>query len=244
MPAPLLSVVIPVFNEQSRIVETLDQVLGYLGSQQYSWEVVVADDGSTDCTSSLVQHLIESRPNGHLRHIRLHHRGKGWAIKQGMLHALGEYRFMCDADLSMTIDQITRFLPPQADNYDVAIGSREVPGARKIGEPRMRKLMGRVFSHLVRALALPGLVDTQCGFKCFHANAAEILFGKQLLNGFAFDVEVLFLARKQGLRVIEVPIDWYYNSHSKVRPVRDAVSMLRDTLRIRWHYLRGLYGPD
>ena len=179
MPAPFLSVVIPVFNEQSRIVETLDQVLGYLGSQQYSWEVVVADDGSTDCTSSLVQHLIESRPNGHLRHIRLHHSGKGWAIKQGMLHALGEYRFMCDADLSMTIEQITRFLPPQADNYDVAIGSREVPGARKIGEPRMRKLMGRVFSHLVRALALPGLVDTQCGFKCFHANAAEILFEKQ-----------------------------------------------------------------
>jgi dolichyl-phosphate beta-glucosyltransferase len=244
MPAPLLSVVIPVFNEQSRIVETLGQVLGYLGSQQYSWEVVVADDGSTDCTSSLVQNLIESRPNTHLRHVRLYHKGKGWAIKQGMLHALGEYRFMCDADLSMTIEQITRFLPPEANNYDVAIGSREVPGARKIGEPKMRKMMGRVFSQLVRALALPGLVDTQCGFKCFHANAAEILFRKQLLHGFAFDVEVLFLARKQGLRVIEVPIDWYYNSQSKVRPVRDAVSMLKDTLRIRWHYLRGLYGPD
>ena len=244
MYAPFLSVVIPVFNEQSRIVETLDQVLEYLGSQHYSWEVVVVDDGSTDRTSSLVQHLIENRPNTHLRHLRLCHKGKGWAVKQGMLHALGEYRFMCDADLSMTIEQITRFLPPQANNYDVAVGSREVLGARKIGEPRMRKMMGRVFSQMVRALALPGMVDTQCGFKCFHATAAETLFGEQLLHGFAFDVEILFLARKRGLRVIEVPIDWYYSAQSKVRPVRDAVSMLKDTLRIRWHYLRGLYGAD
>ncbi len=104
--------------------------------------------------------------------------------------------------------------------------------------------MGRVFSLLVQALALPGLVDTQCGFKCFRADAVVQLFGRQRLHGFAFDVEVLFLARKQGLRVIEVPIDWYYHSLSKVRPVRDSAAMVRDILRIRWHYLRGRYGPD
>ena len=244
MACPFLSVVIPAFNEESRIVDTLEQVLEYLRPQTYGWEVLVVDDGSTDATATLVQRLVESQPGGALRLLSLAHGGKGWAVKRGMLEASGQYRFMCDADLSMPIEQVARFLPPQLQEYDVAIGSREVPGARKIGEPRRRTLMGRGFSLLVRALALPGLVDTQCGFKCFRAEAAARLFGQQRLHGFAFDVEVLFLARKQGLRMIEVPIDWYYRTQSKVRPVRDSASMIRDILHIRWNYIRGRYRTD
>ena len=242
MASPLISVVIPAFNEESRIVGTLEQVLEYLSSQEYAWEIVVADDGSTDGTATQVQSVMETHPEARgLRLLSLPHGGKGWAVKQGMLQAVGEYRFMCDADLSMPIAQLARFLPPERGDYDVAIASREVAGARRIGEPEGRKLMGRVFRLMVRLLAAPGLADTQCGFKCFRAEAAIELLGRQRLQGFAFDVELLFLARKLGLRVIEVPIDWYYRPQSKVRPVRDSLAMVRDILRVRWHYLRGHY---
>ena len=241
MDALHLSVVIPTFNEESRIVSTLEQVLDYLGRQPYSWEVLLADDGSADATLRLAAEVGERHGADRLRLLRLPHGGKGWAVRQGMLQAQGERRFMCDADLSMSIEQIERFLPPMSGEYDVAVGSRTIPGARRIGEPARRRITAKGFSLLVRALAPCGIADTQCGFKCFRGEVAERLFSMQKLDGFAFDVELLFLARKLGLRTVEVPIDWHHSPESKVRLVRDATYMTRDILRVRRDCLLGRY---
>ncbi len=237
---PFLSIVIPTYNERRRIVDTLTEVAGYLATQAYSWEVVVADDGSTDGTADLVREFREGHPG--VRLLPLSHGGKGWAVRHGILEAQGEFRFTCDADLSMPIAQISRFLPPDRSGFDVAIASREVPGARRIGEPGSRRLMGRIYNLAVRALVLPGLADTQCGFKCYRGQVAEEVFPLQRFDGFSFDVEVLYIARRRGMVVVEVPIDWYYRSHSKVRPVRDSLAMARDLLRMRWRRLSGRYG--
>jgi hypothetical protein len=158
-----------------------------------------------------------------------------------MLQAAGDYRFLCDADLSMPIEQVERFLPPMVEGVHVAIGSREASGSRRIGEPARRHLMGRAFNALVRTLAIPGVQDTQCGFKCFQGGIVPDLFWRQQLYGFAFDVEILFLACKAGLVLREIAIDWYYREESKVRLLRDSIAMTRDILRIRWRYLRGGY---
>ena len=232
MPQPFLSVVIPAFNEEPRISGTLSQVIEYLAGQDYGWEIVVADDGSRDHTAQLVGRVIVEHPN--VRILRLSHRGKGWAVKHGMLAAQGEYRLLCDADLSVPIEQVERLLPPLGPGSDIVLGSREAPGAARIGEPARRHLMGRVFNRLVSRLAVPGLSDTQCGFKCFRGEAAQDLFGRLTIDGFAFDVELLYLARKRGLTFAEVGVDWYYRSESKVRPFRDSLAMTVDLLKIRW----------
>ncbi len=234
MPQPFLSVVIPTFNEESRISGTLSLVVEYLASQDYEWEIVVADDGSQDRTAQFAGRVIVEQPN--VRILRLPHRGKGWAVKNGMLAAQGEYRLLCDADLSVPIAQVERLLPPLGSGTDIVLGSREAPGAARIGEPARRHLMGRVFNLLVSRLAVPGVADTQCGFKCFRGEAAKDLFQRQTMDGFSFDVEVLFLARKRGLTFSEIGVDWYYRSQSKVRPVSDSLTMTLDLLKIRWRH--------
>lgn len=239
MGPPFLSIVIPAYNEQSRISGTLEQVVGFLSTRPYTWEVLVADDGSTDATARLAQEFTLKYSNIQL--LRLPHGGKGWAVKHGMLQATGQYRFLCDADLSMPIEEVERFLPPQVGGVHIAIGSREAPGARRIGEPARRHLMGRLYNDLVRILAVPGVQDTQCGFKCFLGEVALDLFRHQKINGFAFDVEILFLARQAGLVLREIAIDWYYQERSKVHPIRDSVAMTWDLLQIRWRYWRGQY---
>lgn len=236
MPQPFLSIVIPAYNEEPRILRTLGQVVRFLDSRNYSWEVVVVDDGSTDTTADLVDDFASRHSN--VRLLRVEHRGKGWAVRHGMLDAIGSYRFLCDADLSMPIEQVDRFLPPQLDGVDIAIGSREAPDSRRIGEPSKRHLMGRFYNTLVRLLAVPGVNDTQCGFKCFRGETVPDLFGKQTIHGFAFDVELLYLAGRAGLTVKEVGIDWYYRELSKVRPVQDSLRMTRDLLKVRWRHRR------
>ncbi len=198
------------------------------------------DDGSTDRTGAVVTEFC--RENPYARLVTVEHRGKGHAVKTGMLVARGEYRFQCDADLSMPIEELDRFLPPHRDRYDVAIGSREGEGARRYDEPPYRHAMGRVFNLLVRALAVKGVADTQCGFKCFRGEAADTLFRLQRTTGFGSDVEILFIAQKRGLSIVEVPIPWYHQCESKVRPVQDTAAMLGETLLVRWNYLRGRYG--
>ncbi len=240
MPQFFLSVVIPAYNEESRISGTLEEVVEFLKGRPYSWEILVADDGSTDATGSVVSSLAEAQPN--LRLMSLPHRGKGWAVKNAMLAATGQYRLLCDADLSVPIEQVARLLPPQVEEIDIAIGSREVEGARRIGEPARRHLMGRVYNTLVRLMAVPGLRDTQCGFKCYRDEVVSDLFERQTMDGFAFDVEVMFLAWKSGLRMQEIPVDWYYRERSKVRTLRDSFAMTLDLLKIRWRYGRGKYG--
>lgn len=239
MDVPFLSIVIPAYNEESRISSTLEQVVGFLASRSYTWEVLVADDGSQDATASLIREFSQIHSNIHL--LCLPHGGKGWAVKQGMLQARGQYRFLCDADLSMPIEQVERFLPPQVEGVHIAIGSREAPGSRRIGEPARRHLMGRAFNKLVRTLAVPGVGDSQCGFKCFQGDIAPDLFRRQRVYGFAFDVEILFLARKAGLVLKEIAIDWYYRERSQVHPLRDSIAMTRDVLQVRWRYLWGQY---
>ena len=236
MDQPFLSVVIPAFNEESRIGLTLEQVCSYLSSQDFGWEVVVSDDGSDDSTSLIVSSFADGMPQ--VRLLTLEHRGKGWAVQQGMLAADGTFRFLCDADLSMPVEQIVRFLPPKVENADIVVGSRELPDSRRIGEPWRRHFMGRVFNLIIQGLALPGIRDTQCGFKCFKAETTAALFERQELAGFAFDVEVLYLARRAGLDIREVAIDWHYREGSKVRPFRDAVAMAWDVLKVRWHMRR------
>ena len=237
--APYLSVVIPAYNEEIRISRTVREIVAYLNEQDYAWEIVVADDGSADATARLVAEAAGGDPR--VRVLPLEHRGKGWAVKNGMLAAAGEFRLLCDADLSVPIAQVERLLPHGGADVDVAVGSREAPGAARYGEPGRRHLMGRVFNAVARRLAAPGLADTQCGFKCFRAAAAGRLFAQVTLDGFSYDVEVLYLARRSGLTVAEIGVDWHYREHSKVRPLRDALSMTMDLLRIRWRH-RGFAG--
>ena len=237
--APFLSIIVPAYNEEKRILATLQQLLEYLERQSYDGEVLVVSDGSTDATPSLTRGLAESHPE--LRLVEREHRGKGHAVKVGMLEARGAYRLLSDADLAMPVEEIAKFLPPNMSGVEVAIGSRDVPGAHRYQEPAYRHLMGRLFNWIVRALAVRGIRDTQCGFKCFTAEAAQRLFSQQRIDGFGFDVEILFLAQRSGLRVAEVPINWYHQTESKVRPVRDTLRMLADVIRVRWNSLRGRY---
>ena len=242
MARPFLSVVIPTYNEEARIRRTLDRITQYLATREYRWEVVVSDDGSTDGTSRLVEEAAAVNPN--VRMLYLAHRGKGWAVKNGILAACGEYRLFCDADLAVPIEQVERLLPPRLQDVDVAVGSREQPESSRIGEPGTRRLMGRAFNWLVRAVALPGLNDTQCGFKCFRAEVVPLLFQRQHLDGFTFDTELLFLARKMGLTIQEVGVEWYYGDGSKVRPIKDSLSMTRDLFRIRRLHFKGSFSRE
>ena len=234
-----LSLIIPAYNEEQRIVHTLEICLSYLRRQSYSSEIIIVDDGSTDNTAILVENIAKECEN--VRLLRLSHKGKGWAVKSGMLSGSGKYRFLADADLSMPIEYIDRFLPPINVDTDIAIGSREHHGAKRFNEPILRHIQGRVFNWAVRALAVRGIKDTQCGFKCFSEKAVNILFPLQISNGFGFDVEILFLAQKNCLTIKEIPIDWYHHEGSKVRPIIDSILMFRDILATRINHLKGKY---
>src|SRR5262249_5021556 len=203
----------------------------FLAHQPYDSEVLVVENGSQDLTAVVTEAFAADHPK--VRLLREHGRGKGLAVRRGMLAAQGQYRFICDADLSMPIEELPKFLPPGAPDYDVAIGSREAPGAHRYNEPAFRHFQGRVFSDLVKRFALPSFEDTQCGFKCFRAHAAEDLFGVQQFDGMSFDVEVLYIACQRGYNVIEVPIDWYYRAESRVQLLSDPLRMFRDILVIQ-----------
>ena len=239
MGTPFLSVVIPAFNEATRIIDTLEQVVSYLGRQSYSWEVVVVDDGSSDGTAALVSQWMPEHKE--VRVETIPHAGKGWAVRHGMRATSGEYRFMCDADLAMPIEYLSTFLERMDEGYDIAIGSRQIAGATRVNEPPLRHIMGRIFNWSVRIVAVQDFQDTQCGFKCFRGEVADELFAFQRTRGFGFDVEILYLALKSGLRAIEIPISWYYHRESTVRPRVDSILMLLDIIRVRWNDLRGHY---
>ncbi len=237
-----LSLVIPAYNEAHRLPRTLPQVTDFLEKQPYAWEVLVVDNGSTDDTLRLVQEFSRKHPQVRALHTPL--RGKGRAVKLGMLAARGEWRFLADADFSMPVTELPRFLPPQAPEADILIGSREAPGAVRYHEPWHRHLIGRVFNLMVQVAALPGIRDSQCGFKNFRGDVAERLFRCQRIAGMSFDVEILFIARRWGYRIVEVPIPWYFDPDSRVRLVHDSLRMAWDLLTIRLNALRGLYEPS
>lgn len=236
---PGLSIVIPAYNEEHRLPRTLAELRRYRDGYGGPMEIVVVDDGSADGTAALVQREAETFPG--LRVLARRHAGKGAAVRAGMLAARLPYCMLCDADLSMPVDQLDRFVAVLDEGYAIAVGSRELPDSRRYDEPARRHVMGRVFNRLVRLLAVRGLDDTQCGFKGFRRPVARDLFAHQRLDGFSFDAEVLFLARRRGYRFKEVPIDWYFDADSRVRAVSDTFGMTLDLLRIRYYQLRGGY---
>ena len=234
-----LSIVIPAYNEERRLPRTLDEISRYGAQLGRSLEVLVCDDGSEDGTRALVESRAREEPL--LRLIALPHRGKGAAVRAGMLAATMPYLMLCDADLSMPIEDLERFVAALDQGCDLAVGSREGPGAQRYGEPARRHLMGRVFNLFVKLLVVRGLDDTQCGFKGFTRHAAQDLFARQRMDGFSFDAEVLFLARRGGYSMKVVGIDWYFNDDSRVRALPDTLGMTLDLLRIRLNDVRGRY---
>ena len=236
---PFLSLIIPAYNEEQRLPRTLTKIQAFLREQPYEAEVLVVENGSSDRTAVVAEEFAPE-----VRLLREPNRGKGLAVRRGMMESSGEFRFICDADLSMPIEEVNLFLPPNLDDYDIAIASREVAGAVRHNEPSYRHWIGRVFNLLVRTIAVPGYQDTQCGFKCFTAEAAEALFPLQRIDGWTFDVELLYVALRLGYRVKEVPINWYYFPGSRVRIFQDSWLMLTDLFRIRSNWRRGLYQPS
>ena len=239
MSSLFLSIVIPAHNEELRLPRALRQVFSFLEKQTYSAEVIVAENGSSDRTLELAQKFASRHSN--LVVIHEEHAGKGNAVRRGVLEARGQYRFICDADLSMPITELEKFLPPALNDFDIAIASREAPGAVRYNEPPYRHWGGRAINLVIRSLILPGLNDTQCGFKCFRADVAEKIFSQQTLGGWSFDIEVLYLARKKRMVIKEVPVHWYFDADSKVNAVRDALRMIGDIFRIHINALRGRY---
>ena len=235
MQTPFLSVIIPAFNEEQRLPNTLEQVLVYLQDQPYRSEILVIENASQDNTYQVAKQFAQDHNSAELpiQVIREPQRGKGNAVKRGIYAASGEYRFMCDADLSMPVTEINRFFPPELEDFDISIASREAPGAVRYNEPAYRHFVGRIFNTLIRVLALPELNDTQCGFKCFKAAIAEDLFRDLDITGWSFDVEILSLAQRRGHRIVEIPIPWYYNPDSHIRVVKDSFQMAFDIFKIR-----------
>ncbi len=231
---PELSVVIPAFNESRRLPPTLRTVDKYLRDAHRRSELIIVDDGSTDDTAAAVDNMIREGLKLHLlRHDR--NRGKGAAVRTGMLAASGAMVLFTDADLSTPIADVERLISALEAGADVAIGSRALDRSLiEVHQPWIRDRMGRVFNMFVQAILLPGLKDTQCGFKLFRGDVARELFGSARVNRFAWDVEVLYLARRRGYPIAEVPVLWFNSPESKVSVWRDTPKTLWDVLRIRW----------
>lgn len=237
---PDLAVVIPAYNEALRIEPTLREIATYLETSPWDWEIRVVDDGSADATAAIVSSVAREEPRIRLQ--REPHRGKGGAVTAGLLAAHASHRFLCDADLSMPIAEISRFMPPALGEAQLAIGSREGAGARRVGEPWLRHVAGRGFNTIVRLMMLPDIQDTQCGFKMFTAAAVDTIFPRVTVEGWAFDIEVLYIARLHGLRIREIPIEWHYRADSRLRMARDGIGMLRELAEIKSRAKRGAYG--
>ncbi|MDE3231466.1 MAG: glycosyltransferase [Chloroflexota bacterium] len=238
-PRYALSVIVPAYNEAQRLPASLAQLHAYLEGSGRATEVIVVDDGSADATQAVVREWMARWPA--LRLIERPHRGKGATVRAGVLAAAGAYVMLADADLSMSAEQIERFSPEALGPYDIAIGVREGERAQRLGEPLTRRVMGRAFNLITQTLLLPGFRDTQCGFKCLRLEVARDLALSQTRDGWGFDVEQLFLARKWGYLVREAPIVWEYKRGSRLHPARAALSMLGDVLTVRWNDLRGVY---
>jgi len=240
-PLPDLSIVVPAFNEEASIGRCLRELRAHLECLGLAWEIVVVDDGSDDGTGAVVGQHAAGDPR--IRLILGGRGGKGAAIRRGMLEARGAWRFMADADLAMPLDNLDRFIRAVSGSPapHIVIGSREAPGSQRVGEHWLRHAIGRVFNSYVRLLVLPGIMDTQCGFKLFSAEAVEALFPRLTVDGFAFDVELLVMARRAGYEIREAGIVWHGRADSRVAVSRGSAAF-GDVLRVRWNAWTGRYG--
>jgi len=248
------SIVIPCYNEEERILSTLNKVVSFMNAYNPSYEVIIVDDGSKDSTVKLVNNYISTRDNIYL--IENPHKGKGFAVRTGVLMSEGKYILMSDADLATPIEELKRLLVwIEGNNYDFVIASREGLGAKRTDEPFIRHLMGRVFNLLIRIIVMINFKDTQCGFKLFKGEEARLVFSKLILFGdsaeivkypkvTAFDVEVLVIAKNIGLKVKEVPVAWTYVATKRVSAIRDSLLMLSEIIKIRINDLFGKYSKN
>lgn len=237
-----LSVIIPAYNEEKRLPKTLAEIDRYLSKQSYDYEILVVNDGSKDRTievaKSLVSQIKNLKPTGYEIN-----QGKGYAVKFGMLEAKGEYRIFTDADNSTSIDQIEKIWPEFKENYDIVIGSRDVKGAVfDPPQPWLRQIiLGEGFKLFRKIIiGLWGIEDTQCGFKCFKKQVVEDVLPKCKINRFAFDPEILLIAKKIGYKIKEIPVYWKNDPDSKVKP-KWIVNMATDLFKIKWNLLKGVY---
>lgn len=243
---PYLSIIVPARNEEKRLPPALSKIASYLREQSFTGEIIVVENGSSDDTAQVVQRFIAEEvglDDPFEARLMQSAPGKGAAVKMGMLAAKGDFRVISDTDLAVPIEEVDKFLPPAlpSQDYAIAIASREVPEAVRYDEPAYRHIMGRVFNMLVRWLAVPDIHDTQCGFKSFSREAALQVFPLQTIEGWGFDVEILYIAQHHGLPIVEIPVNWYYGSDSRIRPVQDTVNMFRELLLIRANGRKGLY---
>ena len=236
---PLLSIVIPAHNEEFRLPPSLEKIDAFLKTQPYEAEVIIVENGSMDRTVEVSKAFAADHP--YVRVIEAAVRGKGLAVKEGMLIAKGDYRFICDADLSMRIEDVNQFLPPHIDGADVIIASREGIGAKRVGEPPHRHFIGRINNLIIKITAVRGFEDTQCGFKMFSRAAAEDLFRVQQMIGIGFDIELLYIAKKRGYKIKQVPITWYFDADSRMRIIGDSLNLLVEIWQIRRNWFWGIY---
>jgi dolichyl-phosphate beta-glucosyltransferase len=247
---PFLSVIIPSYNERKNLKRgVLDEVVHYLKKQNYSWEVILSDDGSSDGTAELLDSFAQK--NAGVKVLHNVHAGKGPTVQSGMLAATGQWRLFTDFDQSTPLSEVEKLIKYGEQGFDIVIGSREIVGAKRDSEPWYRHLMGKGFNMLVQTLAVPGIQDTQCGFKLFSESATTSLFPQMRVYGRqkerqdaftgAFDVELLFLARKKSLTIKEVPVHWHHHETDRVNPVKDSIRMLIDILKVRLADLQGKY---
>jgi len=246
-PAPLvdlvdLTLVIPAFNEELRLLPTLERLHAHLAAQAMSYEIVVVDDGSRDGTCKVVEAAAARIPNIVLERQRPN-RGKGAAVRRGMLAARGQIRVMWDADCSMPPGELPRLLAPiVAGKAEIAIGSRYAEGARTVKQPRYRVWWSRLCNKFIQRFLVPRVLDTQCGFKAFTSAAALNLFGSATIDGWAFDLEILALARRRGFAIEEVGVEWKDDGNSRVNPLKDFWKVIREAMTIRRNLDRGVYG--
>ena len=237
---PELSIVIPAYNEEPRLAVTLRRILEYLEAQAIPAEVIIVDDGSTDGTAAVAAEWQPKFPG-----LRLvsngRNRGKGYSVRHGMREARGRGVLFTDADLSAPIEEADKLLAALG-GYEVAIGSRAVDRSLiAVHQSAFREMAGRVFNAIVRAVTGLEFLDTQCGFKAFLREPSRIVFEQQHTERFGFDPEILFLARRHGLRIVEIPVRWAHDPHTKVHVLRDSLQMFAEVLAIRWNWLLGRY---
>lgn len=236
-----LSVVIPSYNEEKRITKTLESIAGFLSKQNYQAEVLVVCDGATDKTAEIARFFSGKITNLKVIDNKENH-GKGYVTRQGMLEARGEYRVFMDADNSTSLDQVDNFLPFFSQGYDVVIGNRDLKGSKiAVHQSRFKEFLGNFGNFLIQSLAVPGIEDTQCGFKVFSKKASEEIFKKMTIDRWGFDIEALALALKFGYKIKTVPITWVNDPNSKVK-LSGYVNTFVELFRIKWNLMTGKYG--
>ena len=239
---PKYSIVVPAYNERARILPTLEAVIAAVRGHEWAAEVIVVNDGSTDETASMVKNFALTAPEVRLME-NPGNRGKGYSVRSGLLHALGEVVMFTDADLSAPIDEAQRLFDAIAGGADIAIGSRWLATSRQTHrQPLYRQIFGRCFNVLTRAVMRLPYADTQCGFKAFTREAAQTVFQLQTIERWGFDPEILFIARKRGFRVQEVSVSWAHDARSRISYLRDGLQMLKELAIVRWNALIGRYG--